>query len=89
MRVPRTPPAALLAALVWGLAVFAACAPAAPKRALSGEACEKPKDCVYGTECISKTCRFITFGDCEGETTSSGAPTCLNGQKCRDGKCTV
>jgi hypothetical protein len=89
VKLSRTPPLAFLAALVWSLALFAACAPTAPKRASVGDACEKPKDCVYGTECRAKTCQFITFGDCEGETTSAGAPTCLNGQKCRDGKCTV
>ena len=45
MKLSRTPPLFLFAALVWGLAAFSACAPVGPKRAAVGEACEKPKDC--------------------------------------------
>jgi hypothetical protein len=82
-------PLAVLAAVLFGAAVGWACAPVLPKRAAPGEACEKPKDCVYGTECREKKCQFIAFADCEGDTTAAGAPTCLSGQKCREGHCTV
>jgi hypothetical protein len=75
--------------LLLALACAAGCVPTGPKKSGPGELCEKPKDCVYGTECRDKTCQFIHFSDCEGDTNPSGTSTCLSGQKCRDGHCTV
>ena len=92
--LPAAPTAARRLSSARALAAFAlgfslACVPAAPKKSGPGELCEKPKDCVYGTECREKKCQFIIFGDCEGDTNPSGNATCISGQKCRDGKCTV
>lgn len=52
--------------------------------------CTKNRDCAYGLECRdNKTCQYIAFADCDAEAVAQGKPACLNGQKCRDGKCTV
>lgn len=60
-----------------------------PQKAGPDGACATGRDCAFGLECKDKVCKFIAFSDCDPEAQSQGRFPCLNGQKCRDGKCTV
>lgn len=60
-----------------------------PTKADVNTACENTRQCAFGLECRQKTCQYIAFSDCDPEALSQGRQPCLNGEKCRDGKCTV